>query len=472
MIPYKLYAAGEFLDTSSVEEIVNPYNNQAFVNVSFATEKVLEQAILSGLEAESTLRDWPLYERSGVLQQIADGLLEQREEFARLIVLESAKPMRYALGEVDRAAQTYRIASEECKRPANEYIPLDWTPAGKGKEGLIRRFPIGLIAGISPFNFPLNLTAHKIAPAIASGNPIILKPSSQTPVSILHLARLIDQTALPAGGLSILPMNRTLGDLLVTDSRIKLLTFTGSPDVGWSMKSRAGKKKVNLELGGNAGVYVSESADIADAVGKVVVGGFAFSGQVCIHVQRIYVHQTVFSEFSERFIALVEKIREGDPLDPETEIAPMIDEPNAIRVENWVDEAVASGARILCGGKRRGNYYPPTVLAETNSAMKVCSSEVFGPVVTLQKVAHLEEAIDSINDSRYGLQAGVFTNSLSDMQKSFQHLQVGGVIINDIPTFRVDHMPYGGIKDSGLGREGIKYAMQEMTEPKLLVKPI
>lgn len=471
-MPYKLYAAGRFLLSGLLKDVVNPYNNQVVAKVALATADILEEAILAGLEAEEALCDYPVYQRAAVLNHVADGLSRDRQEFARLIVLESAKPMRYALGEVDRAAQTYRIAAEECKRPHQEYLRLDWTPAGAGKEGLVRRFPVGLVAGISPFNFPLNLTAHKIAPALASGNPIILKPAGQTPLSILKLAELFDETDLPAGALSILPMERSLGDQLVTDSRIKLLSFTGSPDVGWSMKARATKKKVILELGGNAGVYVDDTADIELAVTKCTIGSFAFSGQVCIHVQRIYVHEAVFDEFSRRFVAQVKQIKEGDPLDPETEIAPLIDLDNALRVEQWVDEAVAEGAQILCGGSRRNNYYPPTVLVETNNSMKVCGLEVFGPVVTLQKVRHLQEAVSLINDSRYGLQAGLFTDRLADQNYAFRHLRVGGVIVNDIPSFRVDHMPYGGIKDSGLGREGIRYAMDEMTEPKLLVKPM
>lgn len=472
MNPYKLYAAGKFIQTNLQNDIVNPYNNQVVAKVSLADAECLEKAILAGLAVEDFLRDWPLYERSRVLHSVADGLQARREEFARLIVAESAKPLRYALGETDRAIQTYRIAAEECRRPANEYLALDWTPAGKGREGLVRRFPLGLIAGISPFNFPLNLTAHKIAPAMAAGNPIILKPSSQTPLSVLKLAGLIHESGYPEGALSVLPMDRQLGDRLITDERIKMISFTGSPEVGWNIKARAGKKKVILELGGNAGVYVAESADPEDAVQKCLVGSFAYSGQVCIHVQRIFVHQSLFTDFATRFAELVAAIREGDPMNPETDIAPMIDEANAIRVEQWVQEAVDHGAGLLAGGERKGNYYPPTVLTKTHDRMKVCSMEVFGPVVTLEPVHDLRDAVARINDSRYGLQAGIFTDSLSDMQYAFRHLRVGGVIVNDVPTFRVDHMPYGGVKDSGLGREGVRYAIEEMTEPRLLVKPL
>jgi acyl-CoA reductase-like NAD-dependent aldehyde dehydrogenase len=471
MKPHKLYAAGSFIESTNVIDVVNPYNNKTFAKVFTADAEILEGAILSGQSIERDLRQWPVYKRFEVLIEIAQGIEEKRNDFAKTICLESGKPLKYALGEVDRAIQTYKIAAEESKRIPAEYLRLDWSSAGEGKEGFVKRFPVGLIAGISPFNFPLNLTAHKIAPAIAAGNPIILKPSSQTPLSILKLAEIIDKTSLPKGAISILPMNRELGDVLVTDPRIKLLSFTGSPDVGWHMKSRAGKKKIVLELGGNAGVYVSETADLKNAVPRCVVGGFAYSGQVCIHLQRLYIHAQVYHEFLELFISYVNKIVEGDPLDIGTDIAPLIDLKNALRVEDWVNQSIQEGASLICGGVRRDNYYPPTVLADTNNSMKVCAQEVFGPVVTVQSVNSIESAIEQINQSRYGLQAGIFTDSIDEMNFAYESLEVGGVVINDIPTFRVDHMPYGGVKDSGLGREGIKYAIEEMTEPRLLIKP-
>ena len=472
MKPHKLYAAGYFIDTNVGIDVVNPYSNKVFAKVFLANELILEQAIVAGTGVEKELRDWPIHKRAKVLSDVAKGIDENREELAILITQESGKPMRYALAEVDRAFQTYLIAAEECKRISAEYLRLDTTPNGEGKEALVKRFPIGLVAGIAPFNFPLNLTAHKIAPAIAAGNPVIIKPSSQTPLSILKLAEIFDRTDLPKGAISILPMNRELGDVLVRDSRIKLLSFTGSPDVGWSMKSRAGKKKVVLELGGNAGVFISNSADLNQAATQCVMGGFAFSGQVCIHVQRIYVQSGAFKEFCQVFIDKVKQIREGDPRDINTDIAPLIDLKNALRVESWVNEAIDDGAELLCGGERKDNYYPPTVLARTNNSMKVCALEVFGPVVTLEEVENIEKAVNLINDSRYGLQAGIFTNQISEMDYAFNNLEVGGVVVNDVPTFRVDQMPYGGVKDSGLGREGVKYAIEEMTEPRLLVKSI
>jgi len=472
MIPYKIYAGGEFVQSDTLVNVINPSDNQVFAQVYQASAVLLEKAIVSGLEVEKIMRELPVYVRSSVLKQLANGLEQNRDEFARLIALESGKPLKYASGEVDRAAQTYQIASEECKRIAGEYMRLDWTLAGAGKEAWIRRFPVGLVAGISPFNFPLNLTAHKIAPAIASGNPIILKPASKTSVSILRFAELIDQTELPKGAVSILPLSRELGDQLVTDERIKLLSFTGSPAVGWAMKARSGKKKVLLELGGNAGVYVGKTAEIPHAVNRCVMGGFAFSGQVCIHVQRIYVDRSVFDQFVGGFIEQAMALKYGNSLDSETDISVMIDEDNAKRVEAWVNDAVKQGAKLLCGGVRSGCYYPPTVLTNTKNEMKVCALEIFGPVVSIEPVDDLSIAIDLINETRYGLQAGVFTNEIKEMDLAFNQLEVGGVIINDVPTFRVDHMPYGGTKDSGLGREGVKYAIEEMTEPRLLVKPI
>jgi glyceraldehyde-3-phosphate dehydrogenase (NADP+) len=316
----------------------------------------------------------------------------------------------------------------------------------------------------------MNLAVHKIAPALASGNPIILKPARSTPLSVLELAEIIDQTDLPKGALSILPMDREAGNQLVTDHRIRMLSFTGSPSVGWKMKQQSGKKKVALELGGNAGVIVSNSADVQDAVEKCVFGGFAYSGQVCIHAQRIYVHNDIFEEFSNQFIQRVEQLKKGDPLNRDTDISVLIDQEDADRVESWVREAVDQGARVLTGGKKEGGFYQPTVLTGTQPSMKVCSLEIFGPVVTLEPFSDFNQAVEEVNNSDYGLQAGVFTNNLKEMNRAFDQLDVGGVIINHVPTFRVDHMPYGGMKDSGFGREGIKYSIREMMEPKLLVR--
>ncbi len=472
MKEYKIFVGGDFVETETELLVSNPFTRKDFARTWLAGTSELERSIEAGLGAEKVLRSLPAYEKFESLMLISKEILQNREKLATILSKESGKPMRYALGEIDRAAQTFLVAAEECKRIPGEYLRLDWTKPGLGKEGWVKYFPAGLVAGIAPFNFPLNLAVHKIAPAIAAGNPIILKPSRSTPLSVLELAKIIDNTELPKGTLSVLPMDRDAGNQLVTDDRFKILSFTGSPSVGWKMKKNAGKKKTILELGGNAGVIVTESANIDLAVQKCLVGSFAYSGQVCIHVQRIYVHDNIYKEFSEKFVSKVNKLMTGDPLEADTEVSVMIDAANADRVEEWVNEAVKDGAIILSGGRKEGTYFEPTVLTGTNVGMKVCSLEIFGPVVTLERYSSFDKSLDQINDSRYGLQAGVFTSEISEMNLAYENLDVGGVIINDVPTFRVDHMPYGGIKDSGLGREGVKYSILEMMEPKLLVKSI
>jgi glyceraldehyde-3-phosphate dehydrogenase (NADP+) len=470
MEEYQIYTGGRFFKTDTVLDIRNPYNNEIIGRTWLAGVKELEFAIKHAQSIEKELRALPSYLKYEVLQKIAFVIKNEREQFARILSLESAKPMRYALAEIDRAIQTFIVASEESRRLPKEYLDLDWTPAGVDKEGLVKYFPIGLVGGISPFNFPLNLAVHKIAPAIAAGCPIILKPSSLTPLSTLKLATIINETVLPKGAVCIIPMDRSTGNRLVTDDRIKLLSFTGSPEVGWKMKNQAGKKKVVLELGGNAAVIVTETADTESAVNKCVVAGFSYSGQVCIHAQRIYIHKTVFNNFTEKFVKKVKLLKAGDPLLMDTEISVMIDEPNTKRVEEWVNEAVADGAVLLAGGMREGSFYHPTVLSNTKNDMKVCSLEIFGPVVTLESYDKFSTAISMVNEGRFGLQAGIFTNDLNQVNQAFDNLDVGGVIVNDVPTFRVDHMPYGGVKDSGLGREGIRYAIRDMMEAKILVK--
>jgi len=467
---FEIYLAGKFTTTDKTLEVNNPYDGSLVAATYLAGESELEQAIVAAGKVAEELAAMPGYIRFGILKQISEELFSLKQQFAELITLESGKPIRYALAEVDRSIQTFTVAAEESKRLPSEHLSLDWTPAGKGKEGIVKYFPVGIVAGIAPFNFPLNLAVHKIAPAIAAGCPIILKPSSLTPLSTLMLAQVINRTALPGGAVSILPMDRQTGNKLVTDERVSLLSFTGSPEVGWKMKRDAGNKKVVLELGGNAGVVISHGADLDKASTKCVAGGFSYSGQVCIHTQRIYVLDYLFESFVEKFLEKTNKIKPGNPLDPATDIAVMIDEANAERVENWIIEAVEGGARILAGGKREGSYIMPTVVTNTNEQMQVCCCEVFGPVVVIEPVPSIEEAINHINSGQFGLQAGVFTDSISEMNMAFNRLKVGGVIINDVPTFRVDHMPYGGVKDSGLGREGIKYAILDMMEPRLLVK--
>jgi glyceraldehyde-3-phosphate dehydrogenase (NADP+) len=350
-----------------------------------------------------------------------------------------------------------------------ELIPLDLMASSKDRVGITRRYPIGPIAGISPFNFPLNLAAHKVAPAIASGNPIVLKPPSKDPLTMLTVAEIIEAAGVPAGAVSILPMTRELGDRMVADERFKLLTFTGSPSVGWRMKERAGKKKVVLELGGNAGVIVDKSADLDWAVRRILVGAFAYAGQVCISVQRLFVHEDAWDPFMERFLAGVAGLKVGDPLDPSTDVGPMVDGAAAGRTARWVEEAVAMGGRILAGGTAESTYFAPTVLADVPITAQVCSNEAFAPLVVAFPFGELDEAIAAVNDSMFGLQTGVFTNDLAGAWRAFGELEVGGVIVNDIPTYRIDHMPYGGVKDSGLGREGLRWAIEDMTELRIMV---
>ncbi|MGO9136622.1 MAG: aldehyde dehydrogenase family protein [Syntrophales bacterium] len=469
MDTYDICIGGTFHKTDKILKVANPFNNEVFANTYLGHEADLEEAILKAQSAENVMKGLSSFERFDILRYIADTLIQRKDRLSRVLAQESGKPLIYAGAEIDRSSQTFLIAAEESKRLPREYLSLDWTAGGKDKEGLVKYFPVGLVAGISPFNFPMNLAAHKIAPAIATGCPIIVKPASATPLSTLELAKIIDETSLPKGALSIVPMDRTTGMKLVTDERFKLLTFTGSPEVGWRMKKEAGKKKVVLELGGNAGVIVCGSADIDFAVKRCIFGGFAYSGQICIHAQRIFVERRIFDEFLEKFAVSAQNLRFGDPLKPETQISVMIDEPNAKRVADWVREATNGGAKTVCGGNREGAFCEPTVLTNTKRSMKVNCLEVFGPVVTIEPYTTIEEAVRMVNDTNFGLQAGIFTHNMNEINYAFINLEVGGIIVNDVPTFRVDHMPYGGIKDSGLGREGLKYAILDMMEPKILV---
>ncbi len=470
MKEYKIYAAGEFHVSKDVLSVNNPHNNEQIAKTYLADAALLEKTIVKAISLEKDLREMPAFVRYDILMQIAEVIRSRKDELALVLSKEAGKPLKYAIAEIMRAISTFVAAAEEAKRLPMEYIRLDWEPTGKGKEGLVKYFPVGLVAGISPFNFPINLAVHKIAPAIAAGCPIILKPASSTPLSTLELAMIINQTALPKGAVSIMPMDRTNGNLLVTDERIKLLTFTGSPVVGWKMKADAGKKKVVLELGGNAGVIVTKSADIEYAVKRCLVGAFAYAGQVCIHTQRIFVAKEIFNQFKEKFVAGALQLKAGLPQEFTTDISAMIDEENAIRVEEWVKSAVKDGAELLCGGKRTGSFYEPTIVTNTHRDMMISCREVFGPVVVLEQFESFTDAVDKVNDSVYGLQAGVFTNQVDEMNYAFENLHVGGVIHNDVSLFRVDHMPYGGIKESGMGREGVKYAIMDMMEAKILVK--
>ena len=468
--PHKIFLAGRWVESPDVLEIVNPADPSTPAGWTYtATDAQYDEAVEAAVAAFEVTRTLPAYERGRILREISAGIRARREELGRLIALESGKPIRDALVEVDRATLTFRLGAEEAERMTGELIPLDLMPAAKDRVGITRRFPIGPIAAISPFNFPLNLAAHKLAPAIASGNPIVLKPPSKDPLTMLAVAEIVEAAGVPAGSVSILPMTRELGDRMVADPRFKLLTFTGSPSVGWRMKERAGKKKVVLELGGNAGVIVDKSADLDWAIKRCLVGAFAYAGQVCISVQRAFIHEDIWDEFMRRFVEGARALKVGDPLDPTTDLGPMVDANAASRTERWVDEAVALGGKVLLGGKADGTFFPPTVLTDVPPTAQVCSNEAFAPLVVAFPFSDFDEAIAGVNDSMFGLQTGVFTNDLAGAWRAFSELEVGGVIVNDVPTFRIDHMPYGGVKDSGLGREGLRYAIEDMTEIRIMV---
>lgn len=449
--------------------VVSPFSGGTIAMVHQAGPDDLQDAVTAATQAFRVTSQLPGYERAAILRNIAEGLKQRKEEFARVICAEAGKPITAALAEVDRAISTFSIASEEATRMTGMVMPLDVTPAGKGKRGIVERFPLGVILCITPFNFPLNLVAHKLAPAIAAGNSIILKPAPQTPLTALLLGEVLLSSGLVPEAVSILPTTNALAQTLVEDPAIAMLSFTGSARVGWALKASAGKKKVALELGGNAAAIIHADADLPAAAARCAAGAFGYAGQVCIKVQRILVHRSIAERFEALLSEVTGKLIVGDPADPATVVGPMISEQEAIRVESWVNEALAAGAVMVRGGKRDGHFMDPTILKSVTMEMKVCSEEIFGPVVTVELYDDLDDAIRMVNASRYGLQAGIFTNDHALIQKAFRELHVGGLIVNDYPTFRVDNMPYGGKKDSGFGREGVRYAMEEMTEPKLLV---
>src|SRR5712671_497398 len=468
--PHPIFLAGRWVESDDPLVVTNPAHPDEPAGATFnATEAQYEEAVEAAVAAFEVTRVLPAYERGAILRNISAGIKARREELGRTITLEAGKPIRDSLGEVDRAILTFRLGAEEAERMVGETIPLDIAPSGKGRMGITRRFPIGPIAAISPFNFPLNLAAHKLAPAIASGNPIVLKPPSKDPLVMLTVAEIVEEAGAPMGSVSILPMSRELGDRMVSDERFKLLTFTGSPSVGWRMKERAGKKRVVLELGGNAGVIVDRSADLDWAVKRVLLGAFAYAGQVCISVQRMFVHQDIWDAFMAKFVEGAKGLKLGDPLDSETDLGPMVDQKAASRTQRWVDEALAAGGKALLGGKADGTFFPPTILTNVPVTAAVCSNEAFAPLVIAFPFNDMGDAIRRVNDSSFGLQTGVFTNDLANAWRGFHELEVGGVIVNDVPTYRIDHMPYGGVKDSGLGREGLRWAIEDMTEIRIMV---
>jgi glyceraldehyde-3-phosphate dehydrogenase (NADP+) len=466
---WSLYLAGRWEKSPEPLPVTSPYDDSLVGTTYLASAEQVEEATVAAQKAFKTTSRLASFEREEILLFISRGIAERREELARLMAQEAGKPVRDTAVEITRAVNTFKVAAEEAKRIGGEVMPIDWLPLGKGRLGITRRFPIGPVAAISPFNFPLNLAAHKIAPAIAAGNPVVVKPPSDAPLVLLTVARIVHESGLPAGGFSVLPMTRALGDRLVSDDRFKLLTFTGSSPVGWGMKERAGKKRVVLELGGNGGVIVDRDADLPYAVQRVATGAFSFAGQVCVSVQRVFIHEEVYDAFSSSLVDAVKRLKVGDPLDPETDVGPVIDDASAERIQSWIEEGVQAGGRVLVGGKRQGRLFEPTVLADVSTACRICSTEAFAPIVDIYSFHDFEEALARVNESAYGLQAGVFTSSLEHAFRAFEELEVGGVMINDVPTFRIDHMPFGGTKDSGFGREGVKYAIEDQTEIRLMV---
>ena len=470
MARHKFLVAGEWRDSKETLEVRSPYDGRLVGTTFRPTEGDVEDAVNAAVNAAGEIGSLPTYKRSEILRNIQNGIVRRREEFAETITLEAGKPIKDSRREVERAAHLMGLAAEEVKRTGGELFPLDLLESAKGYVALTGRFPLGPILGITPFNFPINLVCHKLAPAIAGGNAIIIKPTSATPLTALLLAGVVREAGLPAGALSVLPCDTAVAEKMVKDDRLKMLTFTGSAQVGWRLKAVAGKKKVVLELGGNAGAIVDKDADLELAARRSAYGAFVYSGQTCISLQRLFVHEEVYRPFLDLFIGHVKGLKAGNPMDEDTSIGPLITPDAAKRVEEWLKESVSQGARVLLGGKLLGNnIIEPAVVVDTRPDMKINCEEAFGPLVTVAKFSSFERAVEEVNQSRYGLQAGVFTNDVNKIFMAYRSLEVGGVIVNDVPTFRADHMPYGGVKDSGMGREGIRYAIEEMTEPKVLV---
>jgi acyl-CoA reductase-like NAD-dependent aldehyde dehydrogenase len=471
MLParYQCYVANRPVDAPTELVVTNKYTGEPATRVAQADRALVEQAIAAAQAAFPATRRLPGCQRQAILQHVVARISEKYEDLARILAIEVGKPIRDARGEVTRLIDTFRIAAEEAVRITGEWLPLDNSARATGYQAIVRRFPLGPCGFITPFNFPLNLMAHKVAPAIATGCPWVLKPASATPVSALLLGEFLAETDLPAGAFSILPCASADIEPLVTDERIKLLSFTGSPEVGWGLKARAGQKRVTLELGGNAACIVDQDADLDYAADRITLGAFYQSGQSCISVQRVVAHRDIYNALKGRLVERASSLKAGDPLDEQTSLGPLISAADALRIEQWVNEAVAAGARVLCGGRRNGAFYDPTYLENVARRQKISCVEAFGPVATLQPFDAFEDAVRIANDSVYGLQCGVFTRNLNHAFYAYDELEVGGVVINDVPSFRVDSMPYGGVKHSGQGREGVRYAIEEMTERKILV---
>lgn len=465
-----IYVNGQWEATASYTTLYSPYSKKEIAEIPQATEEDVLRAIDAAYDTKKTVANMTAFERSQVLEQLITLLLQHKEKAAKIISLEAGKPIKYALLEVERTIETYKFAAEEAKRLVGEMIPMDAAENGKNRFGYTLEQSIGVVAAITPFNFPQNLIAHKVGPAIAAGNTIILKPASQTPLSALFLAELMDQTSLPKGAFNVITgSGKLVGDVLIQSDKVNMITFTGSPAVGIDIRNRAGLKKVALELGSNAGLIIDKKVNLDDIVAKCVVGAFSNQGQVCISLQRVYVMDSLYDEFLAKFIAQTETLVLGDPLEMTTDISSLIHPNEEFRALDWINEALANGANLATGGKLHNHMLMPTILTNVADHLKVSCQEVFAPIVIVNRITSIQEGIEAINNSKYGLQAGIFTNDIQTAFMASKALEVGGVMINDIPTYRIDQMPYGGVKESGTGKEGVKYAIQEMTEKKLIV---
>lgn len=466
---YAILINGDWCTGAYTRPVLNPYDGSRIAEVHRADRRQIALAVEAAQAGFKTMRRLPSYRRAEILRQTAHALRKHADELARIITLESGKPIREARVEVERGATTFALAADEALRITGELLPLDIHEIAGDRLGIVARFPLGVIFAITPFNFPLNLVAHKVAPAFAAGNTVVLKPSSNTPITALRLGEFLLDAGLPSEAFHITPSSPSDAEPLLSDSAIKMVTFTGSPAVGWDLKSRCGRARICLELGGNAAAIVEPDAELEHAVRRCIIGGYAFAGQICISLQRIFLQEKIAERFTAEFLKGVQSLRAGNPLDESTQIGPMIDEEAAIQTEERVNQAVQCGARVLCGGRRRGNFYEPTILENVPAQLPVVNQEVFAPVTIIQRYADFDQAIEEVNCSDFGLQAGLFCSNIQKIMRAFNRIEVGGLIINDVPTYRVDHYPYGGVKASGLGREGVHYAVEEMTERRILV---
>lgn len=467
MAPFLL--AGESVERETCIEVINPYSGEAIGAVAQASAADADAACQAAVDVFPETRKLASWQRAAILNRVAERILAEKEELARGLCREAGKPIVDARVEVDRAVQTFRIAAEEAKRIGGDVLPLDWTSGTEGRIGLIRRFPLGPILGITPFNFPLNLVAHKVAPALASGNPVLIKPAPQTPFTALRLGQMVIEAGWPKGGISVLPCSNEIAAQMVADSRLRMLSFTGSTAVGWQLRQAAGRKRVTLELGGNAAVIVAADADLDLAAERIVQGGFTYSGQSCISVQRVYADAAIAEALRQRLRPRVAALKVGDPFEESTRVGPVINENAAQRIEAWIKEAVDAGAHIEVGGKRQCTIVEPALLSEVPDGVSLAQEEVFGPLVYVNDYTDFDHALNSINQSRYGLQAAIFTQRWDLMAAAWNTLEVGAVLVNESTAWRADHMPYGGVKESGIGREGLRSAVEEMTESRMLV---